>query len=78
MLPPPHPIVTISSIGNWIGQSPRFPPRLVVGCRSLMSDTSVLVPPISKEMQFKTPVLSAICKVAITPAAGPDRAVWTG
>ena len=75
MLPPPHPMVTISSIGNWIGQSPRLPDKLVTGRRSLIRATSVLVPPMSKEMQFSTPVLSPIRKVAMTPAAGPDRAV---
>ena len=33
---------------------------------------------MSKEMQSWTPVDSAICNVAMTPAAGPDSAVYTG
>ena len=57
---------------------PSRPARFVVGRPSRSSETSVLVPPISKDMELATPVFSAICSVAITPAAGPDRAVCTG
>ena len=78
MLPPPAPIVAMSSIGSCTGQSPNFPFRVMVGVRRLTRDTSVLVPPISNEMQSSTPVLPATSMADITPAAGPERAVYTG
>ena len=78
MLPPPQPMVAMSSMGNCMGQVPSRPDRLRVGLPFRISETSVLVPPMSKEIEFLTPVFSAICSVAITPAAGPDKAVCTG
>ena len=71
-------MVAMSSMGNCTGQSPSLPFRVRPGSRSCTNDTSVLVPPMSKDMQLATPVASAICSVAITPAAGPDSAVYTG
>ncbi|GIT42628.1 MAG: hypothetical protein Ct9H300mP11_05640 [Chloroflexota bacterium] len=61
-----------------MGHVPRLPARLRVGFPACISETSVLVPPISKEIELLTSVLLAIWSVAITPAAGPDNAVCTG
>ena len=75
MLPPPQPMVAMSSMGSWTGQSPSRPLRVRPGWRLRSRDTSVLVPPMSNEMQFWIPVASAIWTAAMTPAAGPERAV---
>ena len=79
MDPPPAPIVVISIIGVRIvmpkstdvsGPSAERP--------SAISDTSKLVPPMSPVTTFPKPALLAMCPAAMTPAAGPDRAVRTG
>jgi hypothetical protein len=42
------------------------------------SDTSVEVPPMSKEMTDSCPARRAQVSAPITPPAGPERTVWTG
>ncbi len=38
---------------------------------------SALVPPMSTEIRSGKPAASATSRAPTTPAAGPDRAVWT-
>ena len=78
MLPPPAPMVAMSSIGSCTGQAPSCPARVKVGVRWLTRDTSVLVPPMSKDMLSSTPVFPDTSMADMTPAAGPDSAVYTG
>ena len=68
-------MVAMSSMGSCTGQSPSVPDSVTVGVRSLINDTSVLVPPMSKEMQSSIPVFPATSTADITPAAGPESAV---
>ena len=45
---------------------------------SAISATSKLVPPTSPVITSGNPAVWATCAAAITPAAGPDSAVFTG
>ena len=77
--PPPAPIVVISIIGVRMTR-----PKSMVVCAasavspSTTSDTSKEVPPRSPVMTSGKPAAFAMAAAAITPAAGPDRAVRTG
>ena len=48
-----------------------------MGLPSTTSDTSRLVPPMSYAIKLSKPLSPAIFVAAITPAAGPDRTVFT-
>ena len=45
---------------------------------SATNETSKLVPPMSQVMRFGNPALTPIWAPAMTPAAGPDKAVRMG
>ena len=72
MDPPPAPTVTISTTGTFIGISSII---VCVERRTSPShkETSVEVPPISKDMIFLIPASFAIPKAPDTPPAGPER-----
>jgi hypothetical protein len=57
-------------------------PMLVCGASAVsppaISETSKLVPPTSPVMTFGKPAEAAMWAAAMTPAAGPERAVRTG
>ena len=57
------------SIDVWVASTDR---------PSAISETSKLVPPMSPVTTLSKPAVLAMCAAAITPAAGPDRAVRTG
>ena len=73
MEPPPAPTVTISITGVLTGR----PSIFVIGARSgtpsEMSETSVLVPPISRVMRSRTPDAPTWRSAPTTPAAGPEN-----
>ena len=72
MDPPPAPTVTISTTGTFMGIS------LIIVCvvrrtSPLHKETSVEVPPISKDIIFLIPASFAITDAPATPPAGPER-----
>ncbi|MNS99327.1 hypothetical protein D3C72_1337260 [compost metagenome] len=77
--PPPAPMVSI-----WIiGARTTMPKSMEVCADSeasppATSDTSNEVPPMSPVTTFGKPAARAMAAQAITPAAGPDKAVRTG
>jgi len=76
MEPPPAPIVWMSIIGTCSGQLPMRPSTVTSASPPRMRQTSALVPPTSTEMRSSNPADSPILRAPITPAAGPDSAVW--
>ena len=52
--------------------------REIVASPSMITDTSVEVPPMSKASSFGKPERRDSIMVLVTPPAGPDSTVWTG
>ena len=76
MEPPPAPIVWMSIIGTWSGQVPTWPSTVTSASPPRTRHTSALVPPTSTEIRSANPDASPIRRAPITPAAGPESAVW--
>ena len=79
MLPPPAPIVWMSTIGmrNGIAVVDALLARSPQVRRRTISETSKLVPPMSQAMRFGKPAGAPIRAAAIAPEAGPDITVCT-
>ncbi len=76
MLPPPAPMVTMSSIGSCNGNPPIWRSTVISGSLSRTRHMSALVPPTSIEMKLGEPAAFATCSAPMTPATGPERTVW--
>jgi hypothetical protein len=76
MDPPPAPMVWMSIIGTCSGQAPTRPSVVTSASPPRTRHTSALVPPTSTEMRSSNPAASPTRRAPITPAAGPDSAVW--
>ena len=74
--PPPAPIVWMSIMGSGSGHAPTRPSVVIVASPSRIRHTSALVPPTSTEITWAKPEASPINRAPMTPAAGPDSAVW--
>ena len=78
MLPPPAPMVWMSTIGIGRGNGPTSPSLVTVGAASRTRETSALVPPMSMAMRSRHPAAAPMNAAPRTPAAGPESAMWTG
>ena len=78
MLPPPAPMVLMSMMGSFSGNTPMLPSLVISGRPSRTRQISALVPPTSMEMMSPNPALRAMLTAPLTPAAGPDSTVCTG
>ena len=67
-----------SIAGRRIGISPTVSSVLVRGSKPPITETSALVPPMSKQTRSAWPVVRASRVQATTPATGPDSASVTG
>ena len=77
--PPPAPTVMMSTAGNMIGWPHSTSQAWVVRTSpSRVTETSVLVPPMSNPMTFGKPAMDPNSRAAIAPAEGPELAVLTG
>ena len=74
MLPPPAPTVWMSSIGSRTGRPATSRSVDRPGRPSRISETSQLVPPMSKATASPAPIPTA----AATPPAGPDSSSRAG
>ncbi len=77
MEPPPAPTVWMSITGTATAQ-PAISYSFVLSGWPGQRETSVLVPPMSKESTRSNPNRCAASRAATTPPAGPDKIVWTG
>ena len=78
MLPPPAPMVWMSTMGSFSGNGPTIPSLVTSGRPSRTRQMSALVPPTSIEMMSRWPAARATLTAPTTPAAGPDSTVCTG
>ena len=78
MLPPPAPMVWMSTIGSLSGNGPIIPSLVISGRPSRTRQMSALVPPTSIEMMSPKPAARATPTAPTTPAAGPESTVCTG
>ena len=72
------PTVTTSTIGTLTAKRPTDPSVVRLGRPSLITATSVDVPPPSSVITFRNPACSATSAAPSVPAAGPDRIVVIG
>ena len=77
MLPPPAPMVSMSTVWVRSGWRATFTSDLNSGWPGSTA-MSELVPPVSKVMRLSMPFTSARWRPPITPATGPDMMVWIG
>ena len=78
MLPPPAPMALTSIEGDFIGNPAIFLSIVKKGFPSSTSDTSVLVPPTSNAIRLFWFASIPMAVAPTTPAAGPDKQVFTG
>ena len=76
--PPPAPTVTMSIIGIFAGNGPTEPSVVSDGLASVITETSVDVPPPSQVTTDRKPARAAITAAPSAPAAGPDSTVLIG
>ena len=77
MLPPPAPMVSMSTVCVRSGCRATVTSDLNSG-RPGSTAMSELVPPVSKVMRLSMPLTSPRWRPPMTPATGPDITVWIG
>jgi hypothetical protein len=76
--PPPVPTVITSTIGTFTAKRPTDPSVVRLGRPSLITATSVDVPPPSRVITRSKPACPATSAAPSVPAAGPERIVVIG
>ncbi len=78
MEPPPAPTVWMDTVGMRQGYPPTSVCCAITGSPDSIRQTSVEVPPMSKEIARSSPSLAASSAAAATPPAGPDNRMVVG